>query len=79
MNNFEYSDFHKFIVSIGLGFILLALFLPWLMLKESFDLQMQKNEIEKLTEPAKQAIIYRQASVAFVCTSYLGFADCSSL
>jgi len=52
----EYGDFYKFIVSIGIALIIAAVVLPWLFLREPFDLLLDSNQLARLT-PSAQAII----------------------
>ena len=60
MNKPEYSDFYKFIVSLGLILIAFAFLLPWLFLRESFDALISVTEIANLTPTAQAIIAYRQ-------------------
>jgi hypothetical protein len=53
---FEYGDFYKFIVSIGIALIISAVLLPWLFLREPFDLLLDSNQLARLT-PSAQTII----------------------
>jgi len=52
----EYGDFYKFIVSVGIALLIAAVLLPWLFLREPFDLLVDANQITHLT-PAAQAIL----------------------
>jgi len=56
MTNIEYSDFYKFLSSLGLVLISLALLLPWLFLREPFDISISASDLANLT-PAAQSII----------------------
>ena len=47
MSKFEYSDFYKFIASVGITLIALSVFVPWLFLKEPFDLLQRQDEIRQ--------------------------------
>lgn len=60
---FEFSDLYKFIVSLGVILVTLAILGPWLFLREPFDLQVKANELQELTETARQTIVRRQEIV----------------
>ncbi|GEM_PF-1499902 len=63
MTKFEYSDFYKFIASAGIALITLAALVPWLFLREPFDLFKTVDEISKLTPLAQSIIATRQATI----------------
>ena len=63
MSKFEYSDFYKFIASVGITLIALSVFVPWLFLKEPFDLLQRQDEIKLLTPLAQSIIQGRQSTV----------------
>jgi hypothetical protein len=56
MTQIEYSDFYKFTVSVGIALIVLAAVVPWLFLREHFDLLVDSAQLAHLT-PAAQAIV----------------------
>lgn len=60
---FEYSDFYKFIASLGISLVSVALLIPWLFLREPFDLLQKQDSIEQLTPVAQSIIAQRQALV----------------
>lgn len=60
MNKPEYSDFHKFIASLGTILVTSAVLLPWLFLRETFDTDMTAAEIAELSKTAQLLIAYRQ-------------------
>lgn len=60
---FEYSDFYKFIASVGIVLISLAVIVPWLFFREPFDLLLGTEEINKLTPLAKSIIQNRQETL----------------
>lgn len=60
MNKPEYSDLYKFIVSIGVVLIGFAFLLPWLFLREPFDILVSTENIAKLSPTAQILISYRQ-------------------
>lgn len=63
MSKFEYSDFYKFIASVGITLIALSVFVPWLFLKEPFDLLQRQDEIKLFTPLAQSIIQSRQSTV----------------
>lgn len=58
---FEYNDFYKFIASVGIALISLSVIIPWLFLRESFDLLVDKDTIAKLTPLAQSILENRQS------------------
>lgn len=62
MNRIEFSDFYKFLVSLGIVLTSLALLLPWLFLRESFDALISASDIGDLTPTAQSLINYRQTT-----------------
>lgn len=63
MSQFEYNDLNKFFVSVGVFLIGLTFLLPWLFLKESFDLLIKVEDLNKLTTSAKTIIENRQSLI----------------
>ena len=63
MSQFEYNDLNKFFVSIGVFLVGLTFLLPWLFLKESFDLTITVEELNKLTPSARSIIKNRQSII----------------
>lgn len=63
MSQFEYNDLNKFFVSVGVFLIGLTFLLPWLFLKENFDLMVKVEELNKLTTSAKIIIENRQSLI----------------
>lgn len=66
----EYSDFYKFVVSIGVGIISLAILIPWLFLREPFDLFHSQEDLSLLT-PLAQSIIERRLSLLKVAMTVI--------
>lgn len=62
---FEFGDLYRFIVSLGVVLIGLALIGPWLFFKEPFDLLRTQAELNALTAVGKAAIADRQEVAAF--------------
>src|SRR4051794_31679801 len=56
----EYGDLYKFTVSIGVLLIGLAFALPWMILRESFDLLVPANNWVSYTPTAQSALHQRQ-------------------
>lgn len=63
---FEFGDLYKFIVSLGVVLITLSVMLPWLFLKEPFDLFRSEVEINELSDVAREIVIKRQHAVSFI-------------
>lgn len=63
MSQFEYNDLNKFFVSVGVFLIGLTFLLPWLFLKENFDLLVKVEDLNKLTSSAKTIIENRQSLI----------------
>lgn len=66
MTKFEYSDFYKFIASAGIALITLAALIPWLFLREPFDLFQTVDKISQLTPLAQQIILARQTTIQWI-------------
>jgi hypothetical protein len=64
MEKFDYSDLYKFLVSVGITLIALSILLPWLYLKEPFDLNVKQEELKLLTAQGQAIIKNRQQLVA---------------
>lgn len=56
----EYGDLYKFLVSVGVALVSLAILTPWLFFREQFDLLLTQEELDKLTPLGKVIIEYRQ-------------------
>lgn len=56
----DFSDFYRFLASLGIILISLAFFIPWLFLHETFDIQITATEISQLTTDAQALIGIRQ-------------------
>ncbi|MDO8446496.1 MAG: hypothetical protein Q7T53_10425 [Deltaproteobacteria bacterium] len=63
MQKIEYGDINKFLVSIGLVLIGLAILTPYLYLKEDFGLYIEKEAIDKFQEPIQHIITKKQEQV----------------
>ena len=60
MKPFDFGDLYKFSVSLGLGLIISACALPWLMVRDNPNLRLSKTEIKKLPDTAQKIITTRQ-------------------
>lgn len=56
----QYGDINRFLSSIGLVLVALGFLLPYLYMKENFDLLIKKEELNALTDTARIIITYRQ-------------------
>ena len=65
MTKIEYSDRHRFMASMGLALIALAGIIPWLYLKEPFDLLVEQSKLDQLTALAREIISFRQAFIYY--------------
>ncbi|MDY7397011.1 hypothetical protein UMM65_17330 [Aureibaculum sp. 2210JD6-5] len=63
MQKIDYGDINKFLVSIGLILIGLAVLVPYLYLKEDLGLYLERSQIDKLQEPIKELITSKQNQV----------------
>lgn len=63
MNNIDFSHVYKFFVSVGLGIIVFAFVLPWLLLREKFDLYLKEDDLSKLTEESRKVIQLKTSSL----------------
>ena len=53
MKSINFGDLYKFIVSSGLALVIFACVLPWMMLREPFDLKLKASEITQLPKDAQ--------------------------
>ena len=60
IDKFDYSDLYKFLVSVGIVLIGLSLLLPWIYLKEPFDLMIEQQKLLLLTPEAQDIFKGRQ-------------------
>jgi hypothetical protein len=65
-NQLEYGDYYKFIASAGIALIVGAVAIPWLFLREPFDLAVEASKIGLLTPDAQNIIHARQHLVAVI-------------
>ena len=62
MTKVEYSDFYRFLASLGIVLISLALLLPWLFLREPFDATITTSQLSGLTTTSQALINTRQTT-----------------
>jgi len=65
-NQLEYGDYYKFIASAGIALIAGAVAIPWLFLREPFDLAIEASKIGLLTPDAQNIIHARQHLIAVI-------------
>jgi hypothetical protein len=66
MAQLEYGDFYKFVASAGIALVAGAFAVPWLFLREPFDLTIEASKLKTLTPAARDAVMHRQEIVAGV-------------
>src|SRR5580693_977320 len=66
MAQLEYGDYYKFIASAGIALIAGAVIVPWMFLREPFDLAIEASKIAQLTPDAQSVIHIRQHLVATI-------------
>ena len=64
MSQFEYNDLNKFFVSVGVFLIGLTFLLPWLYLRENFNLLITEDNLNTLTTISRDVIEKRQTIVS---------------
>lgn len=64
MAQLEYGDYYKFTASAGITLIAGAVVVPWMFLREPFDLALEASKIALLTPEAQNVIHTRQDLVA---------------
>ncbi|RPJ74973.1 MAG: hypothetical protein EHM20_09720 [Alphaproteobacteria bacterium] len=75
---FEYSDFYKFIASVGIALISLAVLVPWLFFREPFDLLLKTEDITNLT-PLAQSIIQNRQTILQIVINIIPWFSLGSL
>lgn len=63
---FEFGDFYKFVVSLGIVLVGLAFIVPWLFLSQPFDLLVEAEKIKLLTQSAQTVICQRQQVIEWI-------------
>jgi hypothetical protein len=64
MAQLEYGDLYKFVASAGIALVAGAFAVPWLFLREPFDLTIDASKLKTLTPVARDAVMHRQEIVA---------------
>lgn len=64
MAQLEYGDYYKFIASAGIALLAGAVVIPWMFLREPFDLAVETSKIGLLTSDAQNIIHTRQHLIA---------------
>lgn len=64
MAQLEYGDYYKFIASAGIALIAGAVIVPWMFLREPFDLAIEASKIALLTPDAQNIVHARQHLIA---------------
>lgn len=60
MPQLEYGDYYKFRVSVGIALIIVSFVVPWLFLREPFDLLLENTQLLHLTPTAQALVSERQ-------------------
>ena len=60
MPQLEYGDYYKFRVSVGIALIIVSFVVPWLFLREPFDLLLENTQLAHLTPTAQTLVTERQ-------------------
>lgn len=79
MEQLNYNDFNKFLVSLGVILIGLAVLVPWLFLKESYNLYNTEIDIHSLPEISKEIFISKQTYLLIFSKSIPWFSISSIL
>lgn len=66
MQKIDYGDINKFLVSIGLILICLAILIPYFYLKENFGLYIDQATFEKFQEPIQKIITSKQKIIIII-------------
>jgi hypothetical protein len=74
MAQLEYGDYYKFIASAGIALIAGAVLVPWMFLREPFDLAIEASNIALLT-PDAQNIVHARQHLIVTAIKYLPLAS----
>jgi len=66
IDQLDYGDYHKFKVSLGVACIIAAFVVPWVFLREPFDLLLDPGQLARLNESTRALIEYRQHIVRWL-------------
>jgi hypothetical protein len=62
----EYSDFYKFVVSVGVALLAIAFALPWAFLREPFDLYFETSKLGSLSAAQRAILAHRLGLLSWV-------------
>src|SRR6266446_1085001 len=74
MGQLEYGDYYKFIASAGIALVAGAVVVPWMFLREPFDLAIEASKIALLT-PDAQNIVHARQHLIVTTIKYLPLAS----
>ena len=82
--NIQFSDYRRFVASIGLALIIISFTLPWLVLKEPILVDVKQSEVAEYTNIGQYNVYFRQAmslglSVLSCCFAPIFFVSGISL
>ncbi len=66
MGQLEYGDYYKFIASAGIALIAGAVVVPWMFLREPFDLAIEASKIPLLTQDSQNIVHARQHVITVI-------------
>ncbi len=66
MDRLEFGDFDKFLVSLGAVLLISSVAIPWLILREPFDLTIPVSQLDTFTPEAQSIVAHRQAFSAIL-------------
>lgn len=75
MAQLEYGDYYKFVASAGIALLVVAVVLPWIFLREPFDLAIEAAKIAQLT-PEAQNIIHERQHLVALAINYIPRLSC---
>ena len=79
MKALDFGDLYKFTASLGLALAVFACILPWLVLREEFDLKLSETQIEELPSTAQEIITTRQKYTETLITVTPGISAVSAI
>ena len=60
--NIQFSDYRRFVASLGLALIVLSFTLPWLVLKEPILVDVKQAELTEYTDLGRYNVYFRQGT-----------------
>lgn len=73
-DKFEYSDFYKFVTSVGVGLIVLSFAVPWAFLREHFDFLVADDSMRSLAPGSREIVIEQQHIASFIFRHMTGLS-----